>query len=179
MRSRRRRVRSDTDIVAPSSERAQHGAVERLPKPIADDAGSVARPYRAIDLLAAMERRGAITASMRQAGEDFRRAFQRAHFDPLHAADLKRVPGGYVGDEGPGLCVQAAREKVWRAICAVGGLASAGGSCLWHVVGLERSIKEWALEQGWAGRRLSQETASGVLIAALGALETHFGTSTV
>jgi hypothetical protein len=38
-----------------------------------------------------------------------------------------------------------------------------------------RSLKEWALEQGWNGRRVSQEAASGILIAALGALEAHFG----
>ena len=64
---------------------------------------------------------------------------------------------------------------VWHAIRAVGGIASPAGSCLWHVVGWERSLKEWALEQGWSGRRVSQEAASGILIAALGALEAHFG----
>ena len=42
-------------------------------------------------------------------------------------------------------------------------------------VGWERSLKEWAIEQGWNGRRVSQEAASGILIAALGALEAHFG----
>ena len=42
-------------------------------------------------------------------------------------------------------------------------------------LGWERSLKEWALEQGWSGRRVSQEAASGILIAALGALEAHFG----
>jgi hypothetical protein len=42
------------------------------------------------------------------------------------------------------------------------------------VLGWERSLKEWALEQGWNGRRVSQEAASGILIAALGALEAHF-----
>jgi hypothetical protein len=48
---------------------------------------------------------------------------------------------------------------------------------LWHVLGWERSLKEWALEQGWSGRRVSQESASGILVAALGALEAHFGAS--
>jgi len=33
---------------------------------------------------------------------------------------------------------------------------------------------EWALEQGWSGHRVSQEAASGILIAALGILEQHF-----
>ena len=74
---------------------------------------------------------------------------------------------------------KARATAVWRAVLAVGGPASPGGSCLWHVVGWGRSLKEWALEQGWSGRRVSQEAASGILIAALGALEAHYrhGTS--
>ena len=65
-----------------------------------------------------------------------------------------------------------------RAILVVGGPGSAGGSCLWHVLGWQRSLKEWALEQGWSGRRVSQEVASGILIGALGALEAHFTAAT-
>jgi hypothetical protein len=42
---------------------------------------------------------------------------------------------------------------------------------------MERSLKEWALEQGWNGRRVTQEAASGILIAALGTLEAHFAGS--
>ena len=82
-----------------------------------------------------MERRGAITAAMRAAGETFRDYFTSAHLEPLRAADLLR--SGSCGRAEPGLRAEAARERVWRAIVAVGGLASAGGSCLWHVVGLE------------------------------------------
>jgi hypothetical protein len=125
-----------------------------------------------------MERRGSITAGMRQAGEDFRTRFTIAQLDPLTAFDLSRprIGGGssFRSAEEPGARIESARRSVWRAILAVGGLASAGGSCLWHVLGWERSLKEWALEQGWSGRRVSQEAASGILIAALGALEAHF-----
>jgi hypothetical protein len=149
-----------------------------VPAVIADAAGRPARPYRAVDTLTLMERRGSITAGMRQAGEDFRRRFALAQLDPLQALDISRLSLGDKpsrrGDPAPGLRVEAARVAVWRAIGTVGGIASPAGSCLWHVVGWERSLKEWALGQGWAGRRVSQETASGILIAALGALETHF-----
>jgi hypothetical protein len=51
----------------------------------------------------------------------------------------------------PGQHTEAARHQVHRAVAAVGGMASAGGSCLWHVVAWERALKEWALEQGWKG----------------------------
>ncbi|HTT78942.1 MAG TPA: hypothetical protein VMF86_04615, partial [Stellaceae bacterium] len=97
--------------------------------------------------------------------------------DPLRAADLThlRFDGERSRDrEAPGVRIEAARRAVWAAIQAVGGIASPAGSCLWHVLGWQRTVKEWALEQGWAGRRVSQEAASGILVAALGALETHF-----
>jgi hypothetical protein len=168
---------------SPTEERQQHGVVERLDRPIADDVGGSARPYRAVDTLAAMERRGSITAAMRQAAEDFRTRFVTAQLDPLRALDYSRPRDGRNGRSRgsagePGLRVESAREHVWRAVVAVGGPGSPGGSCLWHVVGWERSLKEWALEQGWNGRRVSQETASGILIGALGALETHYQGST-
>jgi len=167
--------------VAPTPERRNHGVVERLERPIADESGRPARPYRAVDTLAVMERRGSISPRMRQAGEDFRKRFATAQLDPLRAPDWSRLRVGsssrlHAADE-PGLRIEAARDVVWRAILAVGGIGSPGGSCLWHVVGWERSLKEWALEQGWSGRLVSQEAASGILIAALGALEAHFGTN--
>jgi hypothetical protein len=118
---------------------------------------------------------------MRQAGEDFRARFALAALDPLRAVDLSHLRLGERSlrpdNDGPALRIEAARGQVWRAIQAVGGIASPGGSCLWHVLGWERSLKEWALEQGWSGRRVSQESASGILVAALGALEAHFGAS--
>jgi Domain of unknown function (DUF6456) len=162
----------------PTPERFGHGAIEQLDQPIADNAGRPARPYRAVDTLAMMERRGSITSAMRRAGEDFRARFAVAQLDPLRALDYSRPRDGsgvrrHAGNE-PGSRAEGARQSVWRAILAVGGLGSPGGSCLWHVVGWERSLKAWALEQGWNGRLVSQEAASGILIAALGALEAHY-----
>jgi len=163
---------------APTEERHRQGTIERLDRPIADETGRTARPYRAVDTLAAMERRGSITPGMRQVAEDFRLRFVTAQLDPLRALDYSRPRDGGTGRaQGggePGLRVESARQHVWRAIVAVGGPSSPGGSCLWHVVGWERSLKEWASSQGWNGRRVSQEAASGILIAALGALETHY-----
>ena len=162
----------------PTPERRLHGAIERPEHAIADSAGHPSRPYRAVDTLAIMQRRGSITAGMRQAGEDFRARFTTAQLDPLRALDLSQLRSGEQGprpdSDGSALRIEAARTAVWRAIQAVGGIASPAGSCLWHVVGWERSLKEWALQQGWSGRRVSQESASGILIAGLGALQSHF-----
>jgi hypothetical protein len=177
----RRTLRTATETsqdCGPTPERRQHGAIERVDRAIGDAAGQPSRPYRAVDTLAIMQRRGSITAGMRQAGEDFRARFAFAQLDPLRAVDLSHLRLGErslrPGGEGPALRIEAARAAVWRAIQAVGGIASPAGSCLWHVLGWERSLKDWALEQGWSGRRVSQESASGILIAGLGALEAHF-----
>jgi hypothetical protein len=176
---RRGRARSpQSSVGGPTAERLQHGPVERLPRPIADVAGAPSRPYRAVDTLLIMERRGSITAGMRQAGEDFRARFAVAQLDPLRALDLAHLRIAQEGlrpeRDAPGLRVEAARRAVWHSVQAVGGIASPAGSCLWHVLGWQASIKEWAVEQGWSGRRVTQEVAAGILIAALGALETHF-----
>src|SRR5712692_8352530 len=178
--AKRKAARQTSGETAPPPERQQHGPIERLERAIGDAAGHPSRPYRAVDTLAIMERRGSITAGMRQAGEDFRNRFALAQLDPLHAVDLSHLRLGERGlrpdRDGPALRIEAARTTVWRAIQSVGGVASPAGSCLWHVLGWERSLKEWALQQGWSGRRVSQESASGILIAALGAVESHFGT---
>ena len=168
------------DAEGPTAERLRHGPVERLAQPIADVSGAPARPYRAADTLAVMQRRGSITAGMRQAGEDFRARFAVAQLDPLRTLDLSQLRGvdRSLQPDGlaPGQRIEAARRTVWQAIGAVGGIASPGGSCVWHVLGWERTLKDWALEQGWAGRRILPHHATGILIAALGTLEQHFGT---
>jgi hypothetical protein len=166
---------------APTPERRRQGRVERFEQSIADDGCRPSRPYRAVDTLLMMQRRGSITAGMRQAAEDFRARFATAQLDPLRALDWSRIRSGAgtprLGADDAGLRTEAARRAVWRAVQAVGGIASPAGSCLWHVVGWEQSLKEWASRQGWNGRQVSQEAASGILIAALGALEAHFGTA--
>lgn len=164
---------------APTPERRRQGKVERFERPIADEDCRPSRPYRAVDTLLVMQRRGSITAGMRQAAEDFRARFATAQLDPLRALDWSRMRSGAgvprLGADDAGLRMEAARRAVWRALQAVGGIASPAGSCLWHVVGWEQSLKEWASQQGWNGRHVSQEAASGILIATLGALEAHFG----
>jgi hypothetical protein len=174
-RARRRRAPPPGDGIGPTRERWEKGDVEVLPQAIADEAGRPARPYRRIDLLGSLAKKGTITASMRQAGEDFHALFQYASLDALAAPDMARLPQGRRAPEMTERQL-AARQKLWRALDAVGGLGSPAGSCLWHVVGAEFSIKDWALRQGWNGRPLAQEQASGVLVAALGTLQKWFGT---
>src|ERR1700760_5007331 len=115
---KRRPKHSSPDLLPPTPERLARGPVELLEHAIADDDGRPSRPYRSIDILAAMNRRGAITATMRAACETFRQKFNLAHLNQLRAADPSRAPGGK-GPIEPSLAAHAAREHVWRATCAV------------------------------------------------------------
>jgi hypothetical protein len=70
-----------------------------------------------------------------------------------------------------------ARRRVHKSLEALGGISSPAGSCVWHVVGLQRSVREWAIRQGWGGRPVDYKAAGGILIAGLGMLAAHFGYS--
>ena len=62
--------------------------------------------------------------------------------------------------------ITRARQRIYQAIQVVG---QPGGSCLWRVFGLEESLEHWAQQV-----QVSPESASGVLIGALGMLEAHY-----
>jgi hypothetical protein len=111
---------------------------------------------------------------MHDAAKDFQAAFIVANLDPLRALPILRVPG--TGRE-PKLNVRQldARDRVHKVLEALGGISSPAGSCVWHVVGLQRSVREWAIRQGWGGRPVRQEQAQGMLVAALGMLAAHLG----
>jgi hypothetical protein len=111
---------------------------------------------------------------MHDAAKDFQADFIVANLDPLRALPMLRVPGtGREPDQGERQL--HARRRVHEAMQALGGLSSPAGSCVWHVVGLQRSVREWALRQGWGGRPVRQEQAQGILVAALGMLAGHLG----
>jgi hypothetical protein len=172
-RQGRKRVVGD-GALAPTPERWARREVERLPHAIADEDGRPARPFHAPDTLQQMERRRTITADMREAGENFRALFRLAALDPLRALDLEQVPQS-VRELHMSERQAEARKQVWRALKALGGIASPAGSCIWHVVGAEWSVKDWALREGWRGKSMKPDTASGILVGALGVLQAHYG----
>ena len=97
---------------------------------------------------------------MPDAAKDFQAAFIVAQLDPLRALPVLRVPG--TGRE-PELSERQlhARCRVHEGMTALGGISSPAGSCVWHVVGLQRSVREWAIRQGWGGRSVEQKEAKG------------------
>jgi hypothetical protein len=134
-----------------------------------DPDGPIVYHHRAVDTLGKMLRAGTIDQAMHDAAKDFQVAFIVANLDPLRALPISRVPG--MGRE-PDLNERQldARRRVHQAMQALGGISSPAGSCVWHVVGLQRSVREWAIRQGWGGRPVRQEQAMGILVAALGVL---------
>jgi Domain of unknown function (DUF6456) len=139
-----------------------------------DPDGRIVVHHRTVDSLGKMLRAGTITEEMHDAARDFQAAFIIAQFDPLRAVPMLRMPGN--GRE-PDLSERQlhAKRRVHEAMQALGGLSSPAGSCVWHVVGLQRSVREWAMRQGWGGRPVRQEQAQGILVAALGVLAAHYG----
>jgi hypothetical protein len=134
-----------------------------------DPDGRVVLRHRTVDTLGKMLRAGTISHEMHDAARTFQADFAVASLDPIRATPTLRVPG--IGRE-PDLNERQldARRRVHAAMQALGGINSPAGSCVWHVVGLQQSVREWALRQGWNGRSVRQERAQGILVAALGML---------
>ena len=139
-----------------------------------DPDGRIVLHHRTVDTLGKMLRSGTISQEMHDAAKDFQAAFIVANLDPLRALPILRVPGT---GRDPDLNDRQllARRRVHKSLEALGGISSPAGSCVWHVIGLQRSVREWAMRQGWAGRPVRQEHAQGILVAALGMLAAHGG----
>jgi hypothetical protein len=139
-----------------------------------DPDGRVVLRHRTVDTLGKMLRAGTISHEMHDAARAFQADFTIANLDPIRARPLLRVSGS--GHE-PCLSERQidARRRVHAAMEALGGINSPAGSCIWHVVGLDWSVREWAMRQGWSGRPVRQELAQGILVAALGTLAGQHG----
>jgi hypothetical protein len=171
MSRRTRRSKPKAAIPAPGGWRSPLVTEEVREK---DPDGRIVVHHRLVDTLDRMHKAGSITEPMLDAGRQFQRHFVIAQLDPLRAPDIARIPGN--GREAePSDTTLGARRRVHGAIQALGGLDGPMGSVVWHVLGCGRSIKEWALRQGWGGQLVRQEQAQGMLIAALDLLARHYG----
>jgi hypothetical protein len=143
-----------------------------------DPGGRIVLRHRTVDSLTRLLRAGTITQGMNDAGRAFQRDFQFAGLDPIRARPMMlpaRGGGGSEVTEGQ----LDAKRRVHRALEALGGFGSPAGSCIWHVLGCGRSIREWSIRQAWNGRPIDQKEAKGLLIAALGMLAGRYGYSEI
>ena len=131
--------------------------------------------YRTVDTLALMLRNGSITGAMHDAGQQFSQDFARAFASGVASPKLDGLPGGTA--PGPMMVEKnaGAARAVRDALEAVGGSGSPAGSALWYVAGLQMSIRDWSLRDGWNGKRVEKNEAKGILVAALGMLARYYG----
>ena len=140
-----------------------------------DDDQKPAEHFRTVDTLALMLRNRTITEAMHDAGQQFSQDFARAFGSGVASPKLDGLPGG----TAPGQMMvernAGAARAVRDALDAVGGHGSPAGSALWYVAGLQLSIRDWALRDGWNGKRVEKNEAKGILVAALGVLARYYG----
>jgi hypothetical protein len=137
---------------------------------IADADGAPGAPYRVVDTLEVLFRNGTISESQRNAGRQFRDEFSRAHLDGHRSVDwLSGGGGAATGSEAESII--RARRKVERALDNLGGSGGILGSCAWHIVGRENSVREWCDRQVTGGRGMDRRQATGILIAVLAVLD--------
>ena len=161
------------DLAKPSKWRLQHGGFEGPIREADPETGSPVEHRRAVDTLGMMLANGTITPQMHEAGQIFRTLFRGAALDGIATSQLIRLAGA-TADAMSSRQIDA-RRRVAEALDALGGHDSPAGSCVWAVVGLEFSVREWAMRQGWSGRPVHGPVAQGILVAALGTLAMHFG----
>ena len=140
-----------------------------------NDGQKPAEHYRTVDTLTLMLRNRTITGAMHDAGQQFSQDFARAFGSGVASPKLDGLPGG----TAPGQMMvernAGAARAVRDALDAVGGNSSPAGSALWFVAGLQLSLREWALRDGWNGKRVEKNEAKGILVAALGVLARYYG----
>jgi len=173
MAGKRKPKRVIEDLAKPSKWRLQHGGVSDPIRDADPETGTPVQHRRAVDTLGMMLANGTITQQMHDAAGYFRALFRSAALDGMSKSVLVRLPGqtaDTLSDHH-----MDARRKIGVALDALGGHDSAAGSCAWHVVGLECSVREWAMRQGWGGRTVPATQAQGMLVAALSVLAAHYG----
>jgi hypothetical protein len=161
------------DLSKPSKWRLQHGGFDEGVRGTDPDTGTPILHRRAVNSLGVLLANGSITPQMHEAGEIFRVVFQRAALDRVRTMPMIRIPGGRADLLSESQTV--ARERVARAMTHLGGFGSPSGSIAWYVLGLEHSVRDWALRQGWNGRAVTPALAYGILLGTLGILTAHYG----
>jgi hypothetical protein len=174
-RKAKRAVAEHEDLSKPTKWRMQHGEFAPPSHDTDPETGLVVTHHRSVDTLGMMLANGTITQEMHDAGGRFRALFRRAALDSLSSSALVRLPGKTAHSLSDDQI--DARRQLGEAIDVLGGHGSAAGSCAWHILGLETSIREWAIRCGWGGRMVTPPHAQGMLVATLSVLAGHFGLS--
>lgn len=179
----------------PSEAHKRHALFEReliYERKPGSEAGELRTVTRKVDTAALLLRAGKLDdltksaawntrrreAALR-AARRFRDDFDRAHLNPLTAADMARVPGmkSHASDQALD-AIEAARRRVWAVLARLGGTAASPlgsplASAAWFVLGAGHSLSDFARRQRWGrGAVMRRETAEALVIGALALMGT-------
>lgn len=124
--------------------------------------------HRVVDTVGLLERNGTITHEMALAAQAFARDFRAAHLAGIRTSALLRIDVSRHAEGPPGH--EGARRRVLRDLEALGGMGAPAAQAVFHVVGLEESLREWSHTDAWQGKPMRYYSAQGVLVAGLGIL---------
>ncbi|MBT4486907.1 MAG: hypothetical protein HOC72_05185, partial [Rhodospirillaceae bacterium] len=113
---------------------------------ITDAAGNAppAYPMRAGDTVEALERKGRIDERAAAGARKFEAVFHQASLQGLANRDLRMMPGSHKSGGSEPHSILYARDGVWEAMCALGGIGTPGANIAWDVLGLGMTIKAHA-----------------------------------
>ena len=186
-RLRRRRLKlgpAQADAaMEPSPWRMQHHpldedgpALSRAQISNKDGAGPASYPMRATDTVQALLNKGRIDDHAAAGAQKFEAIFQRASLSGLASRDIRRIAGPFNPGHNEPYGILRARDDVWEAMRALGGINTPGASIAWDVLGLGITIKAHAERcQFGNGRSLNPMTATGILVQSCFTLAVHFG----
>lgn len=147
----------------------------RATEQVVDDAGGIGLPWLVPSLIDRLFERGTIDGGMYAAARKFSTTFYAASLNELVARDPARTRSDRGARHDLPPRAEAARREVAKAIEACGGGSSPAGSCIWHVLGLDQSLRGWCLRIGWQGRFVSEHVGVGILVSALSVLARFYG----
>ena len=137
-----------------------------------DPDGRIVYHHRTVDTLGKMLRAGTIDQAMHDAAKDFQAAFIVA--SSTRCGRCRSCGCRHRARAGAQRAPADAGGAVHQALAALGGISSPAGSCVWHVVGLQRASASGRSGRAGADGR-SIRRRRGHLVAALGMLAAHFG----
>lgn len=140
--------------------------------------GPPSYPMRAADTIDALLKKGRIDEKAAASARKFEMMFQFASLNGYATRDIMAPPSSK-GSNGGGTSIPhnvlTARDEVWRAMCALGGIGTPGANIVWDVLGLGMTIKAHAERcQFGAGRSLNPMTATGILVQSCFSLAAYF-----
>ena len=128
------------------------------------------KKHRNPDTLASLKKKGDIDSAEFEAGRRFQEDFISAGYVCVRGIDYDRVGGGEKSISSPTEIAVMNGFRVRRVMERLGGMDCVLGRAAWNVLGLEKSIAEWAVSEGYDARE-----AKGALLGAISLLTKAYG----